>query len=174
LKNITAIPDSDEDEDDELPDSTGIRGRGYVPVTTKQAVTDEGIPKAADIPASASNTRIAQQGKEIKATPFAPLLKEEAAEPDALTQSELTPSPSQAAMAKLSQAINVPSSSSESAEGASLKMKRKESPSASFTAPEATQSKDILMAELKTMKIVSLTVLFPNSASQPTTPPPQA
>jgi hypothetical protein len=145
-----------------------------VPVTTMKIDTDEGIPKAADIPVSVSNTRIAQQGENIKATPPAPLLKEEAAELDTLTQSEFTSSPSKAVIAKLSQAINVPSSSSESVEGASFKAKRKESPSPSFTPREATQSKDILMAELKVMKIVSLTVLFPNFASQPTTPPPQA
>ena len=54
-----------------------------------------------------------------------------------------------------SQASDIPSSPLGPIKGGSFKTKRKESPSASFPAPEASQTKDVVMAELKAMKIVS-------------------
>jgi hypothetical protein len=54
-----------------------------------------------------------------------------------------------------SQASDMLSSPLEPTKGESFKAKRKESPNASFTAPAASQTTDIVMAELKAMKIVS-------------------
>jgi hypothetical protein len=58
-----------------------------------------------------------------------------------------------------SQATDIPSSPPQPMRRESFAAKKKESPPASFIVPEALQSKDVLMAELKAMKIVSLPVL---------------
>jgi hypothetical protein len=54
-----------------------------------------------------------------------------------------------------SQGTDIPSSPLDPIKGTSFKAKRKESPNASFTAPKASPTKDVVMAELKAMKIVS-------------------
>jgi hypothetical protein len=63
-------------------------------------------------------------------------------------------------MEEPSQATDTASSPLKPLQGGSIKAKRKESPTGSSTAPEAPQSQDVLMAELKAIKIVSLRVLF--------------
>jgi hypothetical protein len=59
-----------------------------------------------------------------------------------------------------SQATDIASSPLKPLQGGFVKAKRKGSPTGSSTTPEAPQSKDVLMAELKTIKIVSPRVLF--------------
>jgi hypothetical protein len=58
-----------------------------------------------------------------------------------------------------SQATNTPPSPPQLMRRESYAAKKRESPPASFIVPEALQSKDVLMAELKAMKIVSSTML---------------
>jgi hypothetical protein len=75
-------------------------------------------------------------------------------------------------MEESSQATDIASSPLKPLQGGSIKAKRKESPTGSSTAPEAPQSKDVLMAELKAIKIVSpqaLFLIFPfwNACSHP-------
>jgi hypothetical protein len=71
-----------------------------------------------------------------------------------------------------SQATDIASSPLKPLQGGSIKAKRKESPTGSSTTPEAPQSQDVLMAELKAIKIVSpqaLFLIFPfwNACSHP-------
>ncbi len=63
-----------------------------------------------------------------------------------------------------SQATDIPSSPPQVIRRESYTTKKRESPPASFIVPEALQSKDILMAELKAMKIVSPPMLLVSTA----------
>ncbi|KAE9378775.1 Swi5-domain-containing protein [Stipitochalara longipes BDJ] len=223
LKSIIAIPDSDEDEDNELPDAPGIQQRDFREPASNLSSTEDALLFSTTKPAATKRTSatsaevqevaIAVKGhqKELTASsipigdgnpekddssslePSSSPVKADMAPPakknagakhsPAKNQSpqstkpqlaaELTSSPleSQATdkphknsfeqpvastTEASSQATDIPSSPLRMIKGRSFKNKRKESPTASSTAPEASQPKDLVMAELKAMKIASI------------------
>jgi hypothetical protein len=82
LKKITrsAIPDSDDEEDDVLPEAPGLDGdvqqlasnsasdpEGRLPTATLPTIADDRLPKTSEISSSASNLGIEGQGQEAEA-----------------------------------------------------------------------------------------------------------
>lgn len=216
LKNFTAIPDSDDEEDDEpdaqvlgLSQSPAIDTQ--LPAFPHQTFRDEGTPKAATFQ-SASNVPIEEQrqrGGDTTTTASLAALRGAESPPVTIASSDITSSISMAAMEppskkhvatqplasmeqsihgtevqqatelpsaltdvqaramprttsiteESSQATDTPSSPLQLMRRESYAAKKRESRAASFIVPEALQSKDVLMAELKAMKIVSSPML---------------
>ena len=106
MNTIRAIPDSDDDEDGELPDAPSIQehitrvpasspspARETPPTITKPAVTEEKLPKAGKTSAPGPKLGTAQQGQEKKVVASASSCKEKSPEPDGPSFAETPPSP---------------------------------------------------------------------------------
>lgn len=218
LKNFTAIPDSDDKEDDE-PDTQVLGSSQSLALDTQppgflnQALRDEGTPKAATF-YSASKVAIEEQGQRGEDTTTAASLAALESPPVTIASSDITSSISMATMEphlkkhvatqprasmeqsiqgtevqratelpssltdvqaramgrttsiteESSQTTDTSSSSPQLTRRESYAAKKRESPPASFVVPDALQSKDVLMAELKAMKIVSPPMLLVSTA----------
>jgi hypothetical protein len=106
LNTIRSIPDSDDDEDGELPDTPSIEehitrvpasspspARETTPTITKPAVTEEKLPKAVETSAPGPKLGTAQQGQEKEVVASASSCKEKSPEPDGPASAETPPSP---------------------------------------------------------------------------------
>ena len=169
LKSLAAIPDSDDDEDEELPDSPRVeecvvqapdpsrsaaKDSQIHAVPPQEVVIKKKMLEAEEVIAATSRNPAGKQGEKytpVTSGPSSPLA-------DILTMQKKDNSSSPPAVnieMESSPATNFPFPSPARIKVNPFQAKRKESPSISFTAPEVSQNKDVLMAELKAMKIVS-------------------